>query len=218
MESKHLILTIDGPAGAGKSTISKLVADKLNIEYIDTGAMFRAIAYKLINENVSLEDKDKIKDVLKHTEVDFQDGKIYLDKIDVSKNIRSSDISLAASNIAKNTDVRDKLLDLQRKIASQKSLVMDGRDIGTVVLPDAKYKFFLTASVEVRALRRFNELNQKSKISIEEVTEDIVKRDYNDMNREIAPLKQANDAILIDSSNLSIDETVDKIVSYVDRR
>lgn len=218
MESKHLILAIDGPAGAGKSTISKLVADKLNIEYIDTGAMFRAIAYKLINENVSLEDKDKIKDVLKHTEVDFQDGKIYLDKIDVSKNIRSSDISLAASNIAKNTDVRDKLLDLQRKIASQKSLVMDGRDIGTVVLPDAKYKFFLTASVEVRALRRFNELNQKSKISIEEVTEDIVKRDYNDMNREIAPLKQANDAILIDSSNLSIDETVDKIVSYVDRR
>lgn len=218
MESKHLILAIDGPAGAGKSTISKLVADKLNIEYIDTGAMFRAIAYKLINENVSLEDKDKIKDVLKHTEVDFQDGKIYLDKIDVSKNIRSSDISLAASNIAKNTDVRDKLLDLQRKIASKKSLVMDGRDIGTVVLPDAKYKFFLTASVEVRALRRFNELNQKSKISIEEVTEDIVKRDYNDMNREIAPLKQANDAILIDSSNLSIDETVDKIVSYVDRR
>lgn len=218
MESKHLILAIDGPAGAGKSTISKLVADKLNIEYIDTGAMFRAIAYKLINENVSLEDKDKIKDVLKHTEVDFQDGKIYLDKIDVSKNIRSSDISLAASNIAKNTDVRDKLLDLQRKIASKKSLVMDGRDIGTVVLPDAKYKFFLTASVEVRALRRFNELNEKSKISIEEVTEDIVKRDYNDMNREIAPLKQANDAILIDSSNLSIDETVDKIVSYVDRR
>lgn len=218
MESKHLILAIDGPAGAGKSTISKLVADKLNIEYIDTGAMFRAIAYKLINENVSLEDKDKIKDVLKHTEVDFQDGKIYLDKIDVSKNIRSSDISLAASNIAKNTDVRDKLLDLQRKIASKKSLVMDGRDIGTVVLPDAKYKFFLTASVEVRALRRFNELNEKPKISIEEVTEDIVKRDYNDMNREIAPLKQANDAILIDSSNLSIDETVDKIVSYVDRR
>lgn len=218
MESKHLILAIDGPAGAGKSTISKLVADKLNIEYIDTGAMFRAIAYKLINENVSLEDKDKIKDILKNTEVDFQDGKIYLDKIDISKDIRSSDISLAASNIAKNTDVRDKLLDLQRKIASKKSLVMDGRDIGTVVLPDAKYKFFLTASVEVRALRRFKELNQNSNISIEEVTEDIIKRDYNDMNREIAPLKQADDSILIDSSNLSIDETVDKIVSYVDRR
>jgi len=218
LESKHLILAIDGPAGAGKSTISKLVADKLNIEYIDTGAMFRAIAYKLINENVSLEDKDKIKDILKNTEVDFQDGKIYLDKIDISKDIRSSDISLAASNIAKNTDVRDKLLDLQRKIASKKSLVMDGRDIGTVVLPDAKYKFFLTASVEVRALRRFKELNQNSNISIEEVTEDIIKRDYNDMNREIAPLKQADDSILIDSSNLSIDETVDKIVSYVDRR
>ncbi|HEY4543884.1 MAG TPA: (d)CMP kinase, partial [Tissierellaceae bacterium] len=123
-----------------------------------------------------------------------------------------------ASKIAARECVRKKLVDLQREMAKKTSVVMDGRDIGTVVLPDAKYKFFLTASVEVRALRRFKELNQNSNISIEEVTEDIIKRDYNDMNREIAPLKQADDSILIDSSNLSIDETVDKIVSYVDRR
>ncbi len=210
-----MIIAIDGPSGAGKSTIAKLVSKNLNFEYIDTGAMYRAIAYKAYKNNISIID-EKIDKMLKTTKIDYLNNSIFLDDEIVDDYIRSENISKMASKVSRLRNVRLKMVDLQRNIASNKNVILDGRDIGTNVFPNADYKFFITASVEERAKRRYNELVSKSIcVSYDTVLEDIKLRDYNDSSRQIAPLKIAEDAIVIDNTNMSIQEVQNKIISIV---
>lgn len=206
-------IAIDGPAGSGKSTIAKEIARRLNIIYIDTGAMYRALTLKLLNENEI--DYEKI---LADTKIEFKQGLIFLDGKDVSQKIRTNSISNRTSELSKNPLIRDFLVKLQKKISETHSVVMEGRDIGSVVLPDANYKFFLTAKPEERARRRY--LQQKEKgyeVSYDDILNDIKERDFNDSNRKISPLTKTDDAQLIDSTNLNYEETIEKILSYIDR-
>ncbi|MDF2673213.1 MAG: (d)CMP kinase [Clostridiales bacterium] len=213
---KRIVIAIDGPAGAGKSTISKIIAKRINIEYIDTGAMYRAIALKALNNGIDFEDIDGIEKLLKDTDINFNNGKIYLDGIDVSGKIRTPEMSSLASSISAIKVVREKLVYLQRLMAAKKSLVMDGRDIGTNVLKDAKYKIYLTATVEERASRRYNELCKKNiDVTFENICKDIITRDKNDMERKINPLYKAEDAILVDTTGKSIEEVVNEILNIV---
>lgn len=213
---KRIVIAIDGPAGAGKSTISKVIAKRLNIEYIDTGAMYRAMALKALNNGIDIEDIDGIVNLLKNTEINFNIGKIYLDGIDVSNKIRTPEMSNLASKISAIPIVREKLVNLQRDMAAKKSLVMDGRDIGTNVLKDAEYKIYLTATVEERASRRYNELcRKKLDVTFENICKDIALRDKNDMERKINPLYMAEDAKLVDTTGKSIDEVVNEIINIV---
>lgn len=215
---ERIVIAIDGPAGAGKSTISKVIAKRLNIEYIDTGAMYRAIALKTLNNGVSLEDIDEIEKLLENTDINFINGRVYLDGIDVSGKIRTPEISSLSSKISAFRVVREKLVALQRTMAKEKNLVMDGRDIGTNVLKDAKYKIYLTATVEERASRRYNEFSRKkSNITFDEICRDIEIRDKNDMERKINPLYKAEDAILVDTTGKSIEEVVDEILNIIKR-
>ena len=205
-------IAIDGPGGAGKSTIAKMVAEKMNMEYIDTGAMYRAIGWMFAKNKVNTEDSAEVQDVLDRTAIDFDNGKIFLNGEDISGEIRTPEISKAASVCSKLPEVRSKLVALQREIAEGKSVVMDGRDIGTCVLPEAQVKIYLTASVATRAKRRYDELTAKgTQCNLEEIEKDIEDRDYRDMHRETSPLKQAKDAVLVDSSEMNIDEVVDAI-------
>lgn len=207
-------IAIDGPGGAGKSTIAKLVGNELGLEYIDTGAMYRAIGIKLNREGIAPEDVKSIHDILEKTSIDFVDGKIILDGDDISDVIRTQEISKLASTYSQISDVRSKLVDLQRKIAEGKGVIMDGRDIGTNVLTSAELKIFLTADPMVRARRRFDELRAKGVAAIlENIFEEIKDRDFQDMNRKLNPLAQADDAILVDTSNMSIEEVVSTIVA-----
>lgn len=209
-------IAIDGPAGAGKSSIAKLVAKKLNYVYVDTGAMFRTMALYMLNQNldtsnesVVTENCDKIA-----IRIEYQDGEqhIFLNDVDVSADIRKEEVGKNASIIAKYPAVRTKLLNLQREIASKNDVIMDGRDIGTVVLPNAECKIYLTASSRVRAERRYKELQEKGEsCDLAKIEKDIIARDEQDMNREIAPLTQADDAVLVDSSDMTIPEVVQKI-------
>ncbi len=206
-------IAIDGPGGAGKSTIAKEIAKNLNIEYIDTGAMYRSIAYKLKEKNCTPADKEKIKEILENTEVDFKKGEIYLDGINLEGEIRTQEISLLASEFSQNKDVRIKLVELQKAIANAKSVVMDGRDIGTNVIKDAELKIYLTASVCERAKRRFEELSDKGeKVKYQDILIEMQERDSADMNRELNPLKQADDAQVVDTTGKNIEEVVDEIM------
>lgn len=216
----NISIAIDGPAGAGKSTISKLVAKKLNIEYVDTGAMYRAFTLKLLEEKIDLTDEFKVLKELKNTSINFMDGDIYLDSKIVDKQIRDNIVSQNVSNIAKIKEVREEMIKLQRKISEGKNIIMDGRDIGTVVLPNAKFKFFIIASVEERAKRRYKDLIKKEEknISLEQVKKEIEKRDKIDSTRAIAPLKKSVDAIEIDTTNKSVNECVKLIVDIVEGR
>lgn len=216
----NISIAIDGPAGAGKSTISKLVAKKLNIEYVDTGAMYRAFTLKLLEEKIDLTDEFKVLKELKNTSINFMDGHIYLDSKIVDKQIRDNIVSQNVSNIAKIKEVREGMIKLQRKISEGKNIIMDGRDIGTVVLPNAKFKFFIIASVEERAKRRYKDLIKKEEknISLEQVKKEIEKRDKIDSTRAIAPLKKSVDAIEIDTTNKSVNECVKLIVDIVEGR
>lgn len=215
---EKIVIAIDGPAGAGKSTISKIIASKLNIEYIDTGAMYRAVALKAVNNNISFGDLESISRILKDTDINFIAGKIYLDGVDVSDKIRTPEMGTYASDISAIPIVREKLVELQRGMAANKSLIMDGRDIGTNVLKDAKHKIFLTATVEERAVRRYNELlNKNQDVTFEKICSDIEARDKNDMGRKINPLYQAEDAILVDTTGKSIIAVVDEILNIVQR-
>lgn len=212
-----LTVAIDGPAGAGKSTIAKMVSKKLGAIYIDTGAMYRAMALYMLRNNI---DKDNEAEVSKNCEnvdisIDFEDGQqvVILNGENVNGFIRTEEVGLAASAVAKYAAVRTKTVDLQRKLAVGKSVVMDGRDIGTVVLPNAKPKIYLTASSYVRAKRRFDELNEKGvQCDIKEIEKDIIDRDYQDMHREISPLKKADDAIEIDTSDMTIEQVEAAII------
>lgn len=209
-------IAIDGPGGAGKSTIAKQVARALDIDYIDTGAMYRAVGYKLIRDNVDMYDEDALLAMLEATDIDFSGGKTILDGEDISDRIRTQEISRKASECSALTPVRAKLVELQKKMGSTKSVIMDGRDIGTVVLKDAELKIYLTASAEERAERRYKELLLKGEdISYEKVLADMQERDYNDMHREITPLRKADDAIELDTTGMSIDEVTEYILRKV---
>lgn len=216
---KVVNIAVDGPAGAGKSSVSKKVANDLGFIYVDTGAMYRAVALKFLSENIDC-TSENIKAVLENTSVDIKyfDGvqHIFLDGNDVSEKIRTQKVSAAASDVSKLRAVREKLFDLQKNLAKNNSCIMDGRDIGTNILPNADVKIFLTASAEKRAERRCRELIEKGEnADYENVLNEIICRDKNDSEREISPLKKADDAILVDTSDLSFDESVEKIKSII---
>lgn len=214
-------IAIDGPSGAGKSTMAKLLSQRLGIMYLDTGAMYRALALKAIRLGIDTRDSEKISCLLPQLDIKiaFQDGsqKVILDGEDVSGLIRTDQISMGASNVSAIPEVRKRLVELQQRIACNNSVVMDGRDIGTHVLPQASIKIFLTASAHERALRRFRELKEKGLLTktFEKLKKEIETRDYNDSHREASPLRQAKDAILLDTSDLSIDQSVEKILEIV---
>lgn len=216
--SDILRIAIDGPGGAGKSTVAKAVAKKLGIDYIDTGAMYRAIAYKLVSFGIEprkendMKFHESINKILLSTEVDYSKGITRLDGIDVSDKIRTAEMSSAASYFSALPSVRNKLVRLQQKMAKEKSLVMDGRDIGSNVIKDAELKIFLTASPEERARRRYEELCKKDdRVDYADVLRDMKTRDENDMSRQLNPLVKAEDAFELDSSNMSVDEVVNLI-------
>lgn len=217
----HTVIAIDGPAGAGKSTVAKIISQKLSYCYIDSGALFRAITLKAIKKAVDMKDIDSIVNIAKNVEIDFYDEKTFLDGKDVSTDIRDNAVNLNVSYIAKIGKVRSIVEDLQRKIAIGKNVVVDGRDIGTTIFPNAQVKFFLIASVEERARRRLLELNShKNLYNLDDIIDQISKRDEIDSNRDISPLKKADDAITIETDGKSIEEVVsemlDKIEDYME--
>ena len=207
------VIAIDGPAGAGKSTVSKIVAAKLGYTYIDTGAMYRAVGLKLLKSGKPLTE-NILTEIVSDIEIKLDESaKVFLDDAEVTKEIRTPEVSKFASDVSKFGFVRKKLTELQREMAKSGSVIMDGRDIGTQVLPNADLKIFLTATLHERAKRRFEELKAKGQdVNLNAVENEIAARDKQDSEREIAPLKQADDAILIDSTNLTIDEVVNKIL------
>ena len=216
-------IAIDGPAGAGKSTIAQAVAAKNGYIYVDTGAMYRAMARCILRNGIDPEDAAAIS--AKCTEADitieYRDGAqvVLLGGENVNDYLRTPQVSDMASRTSVNGDVRRKLVELQQQLARRQNVVMDGRDIGTVVLPDAQVKIFLTASVEVRAGRRYKEMNEKGEeADLEAIKAQIKERDERDMNREISPLKQAEDAVLVDTSDMSIDEVVERILGIVEKK
>lgn len=211
------VVAIDGPAGSGKGTITKLVGEKLGLVNIDTGATFRCVALNMINENIKIDEEEKISDLLNNIQIDMkEDGTIFLNGEEVTKRIRENDVNEFVSPISVIKIVRDKLLKIQRNIAKGKNVIMEGRDIGTVVFPNADVKIYLDASPEERARRRLKQ-NEEKRIdtSYEEVLRNIKDRDKRDSSREIAPLKQAEDAIYIDSSNMTIEEVTNKIINII---
>lgn len=215
---ENLIVAIDGPAGSGKSTIAKLIAKKYNFTYIDTGAMYRMITLYLLQQNIDFEDLKEIENVLNnHINLDMKENKFFLNNKDVSQEIREPIISENVSKVASIKIVRDNLVSLQRKIASNKNVILDGRDIGTVVFPNAQVKIFLIASVEERANRRYKEFLEKNiSISYEEVLKSLKERDFIDSTRKESPLVKAKDAIELDTTNLNLQEVVDFISSKID--
>lgn len=213
---KNLVIAVDGPAGAGKSTIAKIVADKLNINYIDTGAMYRAITYKVLTNNIDINDENAIVEVAKNSDIDFKDNNIYLDGKILKEEIRTPQISHNVSNIAQIKDVRHLMVDVQRDIGNKSSVILDGRDIGSYVFPNADYKFYLVASPEERGERRYKELIKKGyKTTLDEVINDVIRRDEIDSNREFAPLVKAKDAIEIDTTGKNIDNVVESVISKI---
>lgn len=215
---ENLIVAIDGPAGSGKSTIAKLIANKYNFTYIDTGAMYRMITLYLLQEKIDFENLKEIENVLNnHINLDMKENKFFLNNKDVSQEIREPIISENVSKVASIKIVRDNLVSLQRKIASNKNVILDGRDIGTVVFPNAQVKIFLIASVEERANRRYKEFLEKNiSISYEEVLKSLKERDFIDSTRKESPLVKAKDAIELDTTNLNLQEVVDFISSKID--
>jgi len=211
-------IAIDGPAGAGKSTIAKLVAKKLGYIYVDTGAMYRAIAHYLVQNNINIENNDELKSACEsiNIAIKYEDDvqQVYLNGENVTPFLRTEETGNMASKSSAKAPVREALLELQRDMAKEYNVVMDGRDIGTNVLPDAEVKIYLTASSKERANRRYNELIEKGEeADLDKIEADIIERDERDMNRDIAPLKQADDAVLVDSSFMTIDEVVAAIMS-----
>lgn len=211
-------VAIDGPAGAGKSTIAKAVAKKLNLIYVDTGAMYRAMALYMLRHGVNLQDTEKIIEICKETDITirYEDGVqvVLLNGENVNAFLRTEEVGKAASAVSAIPQVRKKLVELQHKLAAESDCIMDGRDIGTCVLPNAQTKIYLTASSEVRAKRRYDELAAKGEeCDLEQIRADIEERDYRDMHREVSPLKQAEDAILVDTSEMTVDEVIEKIIS-----
>lgn len=215
-------VAIDGPAGAGKSTIARAVAKRMNLIYVDTGMMYRAMALFVLRQKTDLQDRKKIAEACEKAEVTirYEDGDqvVVLNGENVSPWLRTEEVGTAASVISPIPEVRRKLVNLQRKLAAENDCIMDGRDIGTCVLPDAQKKIYLTASSEVRAKRRYDELAAKGETcDLKKIREDIEKRDYRDMHRETSPLKQAEDAVLVDTSDMTKEEVVERIIALCSR-
>lgn len=213
-------IAIDGPAGAGKSTIAKKVASDIGYVYVDTGAIYRTLALACIRKGIAADDEKNVCDICKNTKVDIKyvDGEqiMLLDGENVNAYIRSEDVSRMTSSISVYKEVREQLIDLQRYIAEKENVIMDGRDIGTFVLPNAEVKIYLNASVETRAKRRYLEHKDKGvECSLEDIEKDIKERDYRDMHRDIAPLRKADDAVEVDTSSMTIDEVVIKIKDII---
>ena len=211
------IVAIDGPAGAGKGTITKQVAEKLNLINVDTGATFRCVALNMFKENISIDEEEKIKNLLEKINIEMKsNGEIYLNGENVTKKIRENDVNNFVSPVSTIQIVRNKLLEIQRKIAEGKDVIMEGRDIGTTVFPNADIKIYLDATPEERARRRVLQNKEKGiETSYEEVLENIKDRDKRDSTRKISPLKKAEDAIYIDSSDMTIDEVADKVITLI---
>lgn len=220
MNNSVINVAIDGPAGAGKSTVSRAAAKAMGYIYVDTGALYRAVGVNALRKNIDTKDKAAVAASLDGISVDlvFENGeqKVLLNGENVSVEIRTPPASMAASDVSAVPEVRAFLFDLQRDIAARNNCVMDGRDIGTVVLPDAKVKIFLTASPEERATRRYKELIEKgTQVKYEDVLEDLIQRDYNDSHREIAPLKPAEDSVLLDTTGLDLEGSVNEIIRII---
>ena len=214
----NTIVAIDGPAGSGKSTIAKLIAKKFNFTYIDTGAMYRMITLYLLENNIDFDDLKEIEKVLNTVNLDMQGDKFYLNNVDVTTKIREKRINENVSKVASIKIVRSNLVDLQRKVSNNKNVILDGRDVGTVIFPNAQVKIFLIASPEERARRRYNEfLEKKTEITYEEVLKSIKERDHIDSTRKESPLKKADDAIELDSTNLTIDDVVNFISKEIEK-
>jgi len=213
------IIAIDGPAGSGKGTVAKILADKLNLVYIDTGATYRCVALATINNNIDYKDEEKVVELAKSLDIKFgENGKTFLNGIDVSDNIRSIEVSKIVSPVSSNVKLRELMVDIQRNMASDNDVIMEGRDITTVVFPNANYKFYLDADVIVRAKRRF-EQNKLSGIdmTMDEIIDNIKKRDYNDMHKEVGSLIRTSEQYYIDSTKLTIDEVVDEMIKVIER-
>lgn len=213
------VVAIDGPAGSGKGTVARILAKDCNLTYIDTGAMYRAIAYSSLQNNIDITEVDKIVDLAKSSNIEFIDGKTYLNGEDISKEIRSMEVTRIVSPISSIVKLREILVDLQRKMGKtqENGVIMEGRDITTVVFPDADYKFYLDATLEERAKRRYKENIEKGmEVTIDEIKENIIKRDYNDMHKEVGSLIRTEDSIYIDSTNLSIEEVVRKMKDVIE--
>jgi len=219
-----MVVAIDGPAGVGKTTTAKILADKLGFLYLDTGAMYRSMTYLFLQRNVDLNDRKDVNKniILFENNVEFKiqnPMKIYLFKKDISQEIRKVDVTNLVSRVSAIVDVRKSMVKIQRSVATKGNVVVEGRDIGTVVFPDAKFKFFLTAEYEVRALRRLKEFNKMNEnINVNQIKEDLLTRDNYDSNRKISPLKKAEDAFEIDTTNCSIDEQVSIIFQEIEKR
>lgn len=220
MNNSIINVAIDGPAGAGKSTISRAAAKAVGFIYVDTGALYRAIGVNALRKGIDTKDKSAVAATLGDISVDlvFENGeqKVLLNGENVSAEIRTPPASMAASDVSAVPEVRAFLFDLQRDIAKRNNCIMDGRDIGTVVLPDAKVKIFLTASPESRAMRRYKELIEKgTEVDYKDVLDDLIQRDYNDSHREIAPLKPAEDGVIVDTTNLNLEESINEITRII---
>lgn len=210
----NYIIAIDGPSGSGKSTVAEKISERLGIEYLNTGSMYRAVTKYFLDKNINEKNIDLIENSLNDIDIKIVDGEVFLNGENVSADIRGDMVTKNVSRVSANHKVREKLVSLQRDIAKDTSFVLDGRDIGTVVFPDAKYKFYLTASPKIRAIRRFEQ--NESNLSVDELEKSIIARDKYDSSRKTSPLKKAEDAILIDNSNMTINETLDAIISRVD--
>lgn len=211
-----LRVAIDGPGGTGKSTIAKAVAEELSLEYIDTGAMYRAVALKCIRNGVALDDEAAVTEMLESTDIDFLSSKVTLDGEDVSGLIRTNEVSMAASKVSKFGPVREKVDAVTRKLASTKNVIMDGRDIGSFVITDAEVKIFMTADPAVRAKRRYEQLLEAGKeADYDTIFKEIEERDYQDTHRDLHPLKQAEDAIYLDTSDMSIEENIRAVLEII---
>lgn len=212
------IIAIDGPAGSGKGTLAKALSEKLNLVNIDTGATYRCVALKTLRNGINIEDIDKIIEISKNIDIDLkQDGRVFMDGEDVTKEIRSKEVTTIVSPISSIVPVRENLVNIQRKIAEGKDVVMEGRDITTVVFPNTKYKFYLDATLETRTKRRAAENKEKGiDMTYEEVYESIQKRDYNDMHKEVGSLMRTEDQIYIDTTNLTVEEEVEIIRKIIE--
>ncbi len=205
-------VAIDGPAGAGKSSIAAAVSERVGFIYVDTGALYRAVAYSTIKNSIQTDDKEKILSLLDGLNIELRfiekKQRVFVNDEDVTDMIRTPEVSMGASTVSAISEVRSFLFDLQKKIAGENNVIMDGRDIGTVVLPDAQLKIFLTATPQERARRRFEEIKDKNDVSFDDILRDIIKRDENDMNRAVSPLRQAEDAVLVDTTDMSMEEVI----------
>ena len=211
-----MIIAIDGPAGSGKSTIAKLVALELGFEYLDTGAMYRMVTLRLVNKKISLEDIRSIEKELKNMKIDILNNRFFLNNVDVTDEIRTPIVSENVSKVAKIKEIRYKMVELQREISKSKNTILDGRDIGTVVFPNAEIKIYLIADEVERAKRRYSELKNNSEISFEDVLKNIIERDRIDSTRVESPLKKAEDAIEIDTTGNTIEEVKEKILQEIE--